>query len=466
MDFALQHGFKLADLEVHPLRGEVVRPDGLVHIQPKAMEVLVCLAEKTLQTVTRNELIREVWGISTEHDSHAEDNLTRCVSELRHALGDSPTDPRYIKTLPRVGYRLVEVPHLIDRSADMAFGYDPYLEDDPPPDSVPNGLDVAGNSAALRHAHGPVTKPGWSIDRILGEMQRRRVFRVAVAFPVIAWGFLEVADLLMEKIVALPEATQTVVMQMLFVFLVLGYSLALYLAWITQLTPAGMRVEPGAHIPAIFQKGRLGWVSGGILMLVVTSIVIAIRFVGSERQAAEACPATIGVMPFANFSPSPSDDYLGRALSEEIAHLLATTGRLKVASRTAAFSLDTTDLSMQDIGERLGVCNVLEGSVRRQGDKLRITAQLIDAGTGYHAWSGTFDRQVSDLFVVHDEISRAVIRALGGSTEGAVQMTLVKHSTSSLDAYEHYLQGRSILAKADDEERMLRADALFRRSLE
>ena len=466
MDFALQHGFRLDHLEVHPLRGEIVRSDGPVHIQPKAMEVLVCLAEKPLQTVPRVDLLEVVWGISGQHDHHAEDNLTRCVSELRHALGDNPSDPHYIKTLPRVGYRLVEVPHLIDSSVDFAIGYDPYLEDDSPSDMVFDRPEVAGKSTALKQAHGPVTKPVWSIDRLLGEMQRRRVFRVAIGFPVIAWGFLEVADLLMEKIVALPDMTQTLVMQMLFVFLVLGYSLALYLAWVTQLTPEGVRVKPGARIPAIFKRGRLGWVAGGILLLVVVSMAIAIRFLGGDRANHVVCPSTIGVMPFANLNSASGDDYLGRQLSEEITGLLAAAGDLKVASRAAAFSLDTTDLSRREIGESLGACHLLEGSVRRAGDNLRVTAQLTNAGSGHTTWSATLDRQLSDLFVIHVEITRAVVRQLGVELYEGFDWVIARRSTGSAEAYDYYLQGRNVLAEAGDESQVQRADQLFERSLE
>ncbi|MGD8697263.1 MAG: tetratricopeptide repeat protein [Gammaproteobacteria bacterium] len=468
MDFALQYGFRLGTLEVYPLRGEIVGPNGPVHLQPKAMEVLVCLAERPMEVVKRAELLDRVWGRSARQNHHADDNLNRCISELRHQLGDHPSDPHYIQTVPRRGYRLVLPVQLMNGEEAVAVGYDSYFDEGHVSSAVREASPQPSRGGGKTRRADPSRGPVWSMDRLLGEMQRRRVFRVAIGYPVIAWGILEVGDFMVERILAVPEVMQQLIMQLIFAVLAMGYALALYLAWATQLTPEGVMVEPDSRMPGFLRRGPQVWLAAaaGIVALGV----LGLWFFGdghrSETLTAKDCARTIGVLPFENFSPSSKDDYLGRGLAEEVLHLLAQIADLKVASRTAAFSLDTTGLSMPEIGRRLGVCNILEGSVRREGDKLRITAQLIETSNGFHAWSGTFDRQVEDIFNVYDDIAMAVVRAMQIALEEPKQGLLTSRPTKSLDAYDRYLQGMSILAKADDEARVLRADQLFESALE
>lgn len=466
MDFALQYGFRLGQLEVYPLRGEIVGPRGRVHLQPKAMEVLVCLAERPLEVVERAEIIQRVWGNSGHHHHHADDNLNRCVSELRHELGDHASNPHLIQTVPRRGYRLVIPVQLMDGVQDVAIGYDAYIDDRflPAEESGSSTFPVAGATPAGKKQRSDPRD--WSVDRLLGEMQRRRVFRVALGYPVIAWGFLEVGDFLVERILGLPEHMQQLVMQLSFAFLAMGYALALYLAWATQLTPEGVRVEPDARLPAFLRAGPRVWLA--IAAGMVAAIAAGLWFLDRGEQAVVpvACEGTIGVLPFANFSPSEQDDYLGRGLAEEVLHLLTRVPDLGVASRTASFSLDTKDLSMQQIGQRLGVCNVLEGSVRREGDRLRVTAQLIDAVSGFHLWWGTYDRPIEDVFNVYDDIATAIVRSLKLTLDEETKAAFAARPTRSIEAYDRYLQGRSILARADNERRVARADHMFERALE
>jgi len=140
-------------------------------------------------------------------------------------------------------------------------------------------------------------------------MQRRRVFRVALGYPVIAWGFLEVGDFLVERILGLPEHMQQLVMQLFFAFLAMGYALALYLAWATQLTPEGVRVEPDARLPAFLRGGPRVWlaIAAGMVAAIAAGLWLLDR--GEQEVAPVACEGTIGVLPFANFSPSEQDDY-------------------------------------------------------------------------------------------------------------------------------------------------------------
>ena len=153
-------------------------------------------------------------------------------------------------------------------------------------------------------------------------------------------------------------------------------------------------------------------------------------------------------------------------LAEEILNALTRIRDLHVAARSSSFQFSSQAGDVKAIGRKLGVKTILEGSVRREGDKLRITAQLIETSNGFHAWSGTFDRQVEDIFNVYDDIAMAVVRAMQIALEEPKQGLLTSRPTKSLDAYDRYLQGMSILAKADDEARVLRADQLFESALE
>jgi adenylate cyclase len=155
------------------------------------------------------------------------------------------------------------------------------------------------------------------------------------------------------------------------------------------------------------------------------------------------CPHTsIAVLPFLNLSPDREDEYFSEGMTEEILNALANVPGLKVASRTSALAFHRKNLDIRSIADRLGVRAVLEGSVRRAGDQVRITAQLINAANGYHLWSETYDRRIADVFAVQDEISHAIVEALEPKLLRQTPAPLVRPGTSNLEAYELYLRGR------------------------
>jgi TolB-like protein/Tfp pilus assembly protein PilF/DNA-binding winged helix-turn-helix (wHTH) protein len=309
-------------------------------------------------------------------------------------------------------------------------------------------------------SEGEIDNEGGLIPRTIRDLRERRVFRVIFGYPVFAWVVLQVADVLANFMGV--EARN---FQPLLAVLIGGYPLAIFLSWLLQITRQGLVIHP-SHKDSRGKLIPLRPLAGGVAAGVVAVAIGISSYAFMQRSPIEDCERTIAVLPFENFSPSPQNDYVGRGLAEEVLHLLTNIGNLRVASRTAAFSLDTTDLSMEDVGRRLGVCNILEGSVRREGDKLRITAQLIDTETGYHEWSDTYDRQIKDIFEVYDDIANAVVRALKITlTEDAAQK-LAARPTESIEAYDHYLQARSMLARADDEGRFQRASHFFSRAVD
>ncbi|UCG88975.1 MAG: protein kinase [Gemmatimonadota bacterium] len=163
---------------------------------------------------------------------------------------------------------------------------------------------------------------------------------------------------------------------------------------------------------------------------------------------------SIAVLPFSNMSPDPDNEYFTDGITEDVINALSGIEELRVASRTSAFAFREKDLDVREIGTRLNVANVLEGSVRRHGNRLRVTAQLIDVSTGYHLWSEQYDREMSDVFTIQDEISCAIVETLKGTLATRTSQGLVRVRTEDIEAYNLYLKGRYFWNR--------RGDGLFR----
>ncbi|NGP54132.1 hypothetical protein [Thioalkalivibrio sp. XN8] len=285
---------------------------------------------------------------------------------------------------------------------------------------------------------------------LFSELKRRNVFRVAAAYVVVAWLVLQVGDLAADNL-GFPGWF----MPMLFVLLGLGFPLAIVLSWAFELTPEG--VQRTVSVDDVPQRrpgaGPLDWVIA-LGILVVIGIFVVDRFgVGPADRGPETTVAaptdapedrdasSIAVLAFENMSPDPENAYFAEGISEEILNILADIDGLHVASRTSAFSFRGTKTPIPDIAQALDVAHVLEGSVRKQGNRVRITAQLIRADTDGHVWSDTFDRELVDIFDVQEEIAQSITDALG-EVLGTRQVS-VTASTSDLDAYERFLRGRA-----------------------
>ena len=253
------------------------------------------------------------------------------------------------------------------------------------------------------------------------ELKRRNVFRVGVAYLIVAWLTLQVTDIVV-PILELPDAFSKGVLLLLAV----GFPVAIVLAWAFELTPEGVKKEKDVDRSASITQhsGRkLNTVIISVLSLAVVIFALD-KFVwtsdeppapaeGSEAVAAlDTGPKTIAVLPFVNMSDDSDQEYFSDGLSEELLNLLAKIPELRVTSRTSAFSFKDKDFTIAEVGEQLDVDHVLEGSVRRSGDTIRITAQLIEVATDAHRWSDTWDRQFEDVFVIQDEIAAHVVDAL------------------------------------------------------
>lgn len=277
----------------------------------------------------------------------------------------------------------------------------------------------------------------------LSELRRRRVFRVGGAYLVVAFVLLQVTDLVAEPL-RLPTWTMALVV----VLLGLGLPIALLLAWAFDVGPDGVRRAeplPGRDVPhanrAVPRTRLAGAVGLGI-------IVALVGFGGyaALRPAEGGAPdveriRTIAVLPFVNMSPNPDHEYFSDGITEELLNVLAQVPGLGVAARTSSFEFKGETLDLREVGRRLNVQSVLEGSVRRDGEDVRITAQLIDTETGYHLWSQTYDRKMSSVFAAQDEISRAIVDALEMQLGDAELPDAAAGATGNRNAHDLYLLG-------------------------
>jgi TolB-like protein/lipoprotein NlpI len=270
------------------------------------------------------------------------------------------------------------------------------------------------------------------------ELKRRNVFRVAAAYAVVAWLLIEVSDTILPRL-GLPEWTVTFVI----VLVALGFPLALFLSWAYELTPQGVQrteeVAPEQSLTRLTGR-RLDFAIIGVLVLVLAWFAWDRFGAGGAMSAAGVHAASIAVLPFVDMSAEGGQEYFGDGLSEEILNLLAGIRELKVSGRTSSFAFKGSNASIPEIGRTLGVAHVLEGSVRRSGDQLRVTAQLVEAGSGFHLWSETYDRRFADVFAIQDEIAAAIARAL--------RLTLVpsaQETAFDLEAYDLYLRARTLI---------------------
>ena len=275
----------------------------------------------------------------------------------------------------------------------------------------------------------------------LAELKRRRVSKVAVAYGAVAWAATEAASVVLPAL-HVPDWAMTFIV----VFLLVGFPIAMILAWIFDATPEGIqRTEPLADVAPRYRM-RVRAAFGLVVLVAMAGLGYLLYERGLGRAMAGEPHGSIAVLPFTNLSGDPSRDYFSDGMSEELLNLLARVPGLQVAARTSAFAYKGRNVDVREVGRELGVETVLEGSVRQAGDQVRITAQLIDAETGFHLWSETYDRQLEDIFAVQDEIAQAIVDRLRIQLAPKEQQLAQRAQapTRDVEAYELYLQGRAI----------------------
>ncbi len=301
------------------------------------------------------------------------------------------------------------------------------------------------------------------MSRFFDELRRRRVAKASAIYAVVAWAVIEAASVILPAL-NLPDWTVTFVV----VLALLGFPVVLVFSWIFDFTGDGVVRTPAANgsaaggVPA---QGRV------IDFVVIAVLLGVIGWLGWERAFDDrpADPATtfdsIAVLPFINMSGDADNEYFSDGLAEELLNALVGVQGLRVAARTSSFQYKGRNLDVREIGKALGVDTVLEGSVRKSGDRIRVTAQLIRATDGFHLWSQTYDRDLEDVFAVQDEITLAIVDALELQLGTSARARQSARHTDSIEAYEAYLRGRFEMHKRTADS-LVSATEDFRRAIE
>jgi TolB-like protein/Tfp pilus assembly protein PilF len=284
------------------------------------------------------------------------------------------------------------------------------------------------------------------------ELKRRNVYKVAVAYAVVAWLLMQVAS----QIFPFFEIPNWVV-RLVVLLLVIGFPIALIIAWAFEVTSEGIKRTEAADAAGLRSRGG-AWI---YVVLIGAALSVGLFFVGrytaghaTARPASEelrrgkqsevataASDKSIAVLPLINESGDPKDEYFSDGLSEELIAALSQIKELKVIGRSSSFRFRGTKEEPKTIGEKLGVSTLLEGTVRKQGDRVRIVAELINAADGIQLWSRTFERELKDIFAVQAEIANAVATSLELTLRGAKDTVVTNASTASVEAHNAYLQG-------------------------
>ena len=366
----------------------------------------------------------------------------------------------YIKTSPKRGYQLVAA---IDEIT---------------PVTSESTQTKAAEGTALPGEKSPVVG---SINDLISGLRHRNIVKVGIVYAIVASMVMQLAELMFPRLL-LPDWILTFVV----ILALLGFPIALVLAWASKAS--------SEETATALQGGSAPLGKRGFHMLTISALVVAVAFLtyhllnrSFSRSTADAVGAaqsddegqslsqnlalvpiqanTIAVLPFSNMSQQPGDDYLSDGLAEEILTRLSDLPELNVAARTSSFLYKTNKASIQTIGQQLRVRHVLEGSVRRAADQVRITVKLVDAETGIYIWQSSHNKTMEDVISLQIEIAHRVVDGLELILSQQSRERLARRPTSNVDAYDYYLQARDYRRKPSTKPNLAAAEQLFNRAL-
>ncbi len=395
----LNKGFVLGDWQVDPLAGRVTRDDHSIHVEPKVMEVLVCLAKYAGETVSREQLLNEVWdGVVV-----SEEVLTRAISELRSLLGDTAREKRYVKTLPKRGYSLIASVEAGQSAAEASASFQPG-------DSTQEESSLGSNpSAASPHESNEgesVERPAPWLVLIIQQILQFLHSLVRTAGKLILLMVLLGASLIIFSIVSDDDDTSV------------------------KITSKDAKTQELIdHVIQRIENTREDS-EGGITLNSSSS--------SNSSASTTETPTlrTIAVLPFVDLSAQADQAYFADGVTEDIRNALIGSKDLRVVARTSSRVFKDQVLDVREIGKQLSAQVLVEGTVRIQGQQVRVTVQLTDTGSGFPIWAGSFDRSMANAFAIQREIAQEVASKLE-LTMSATEMGYVNSR-----AYEKYLLGR------------------------
>ena len=274
-----------------------------------------------------------------------------------------------------------------------------------------------------------------------GELKRRNVYKVAVTYAVIAWLLIQAASILLPTFEA-----PTWVMKGFVLFLILGFAMAVFISWAFEATPQGMKrtedVSPDEVLPSWSPRKFAAFIVM-IAMLAASLLVFELlRSQSKPRGALDLPGKSIAVLPFENLSRDPDNAYFTEGIQDEILARLAKIADLKVISRTSTQRYKSSPDDLPQIAKRLGVSSILEGSVQKTGDRVRVTVQLINAASDAHLWAETYDRNLTDVFAAESDIAKMIADTLRAKLSGSEQQAIAVRPTQNAEAHQLYLRGR------------------------
>src|SRR5713101_6183220 len=289
------------------------------------------------------------------------------------------------------------------------------------------------------------------------EVKRRKVYRVAVAYIIVAGGVIQLAS------AAFPAwELPNWALRLVIVLLLIGFPIALILAWAFDVTPQGIKTTPAPAMPGANRRRN-------IIMLVATGVVIsaAAGFFLLPRAIARKIDKSIAVLPFENLSDEKENAYFADGIQDDILTNLSKIGDLKVISRTSVMSYRGHAPNVRDIGKTLGVSTILEGSVRRSGNRVRVNVQLIDATNDEHIWANDYDRDLTDVFAIQTDLAKKIVDELQAKLSPAEQARIERKPTENGEAYLAFVQAHNLFVTGvEDIEKLKQSEQLYARAIE
>src|SRR6476619_5979011 len=295
-----------------------------------------------------------------------------------------------------------------------------------------------------------------SMTGFFEEVKRRKVYRVAAAYIIAAGGIIQLASATFPAW-ELPNWS----LRLVILLLLVGFPIALILAWAFDITPQGIQATPDTPAPRTRRRRN-------IIMLIATGVVIsaATGFFLLPRVAAHKVDKSIAVLPFENLSDEKENAYFADGIQDDVLTNLSKISDLRVISRTSVMQYRGRPTNLREIGKALGVSNILEGSVRRSGNRVRVNVQLIDANTDEHVWANDYDRDVTDVFAIQSDLAREIANALQAKLSPAEKSQMTRKPTENGEAYLAFVQAHDLSCAMEDLTKLKQSEQLYQRAIE
>ncbi len=289
------------------------------------------------------------------------------------------------------------------------------------------------------------------------EVKRRKVYRVAAAYVIAAGGIIQLAS------AAFPAwELPSWALRLVIVLLLVGFPIALILAWAFDVTPQGIRATPSVTAPRTYRRRN-------VIMLLVTGVIvsaIAGFFLLPRISSARKVDKSIAVLPFENLSDEKENAYFADGIQDDVLTNLSKIGDLKVISRTSVMPYRGKTSNIREIGKALGVSNILEGSVRRSGNKVRVNVQLIDANSDEHIWANDYDRDVTDVFAIQSDLAQRIAEALQAKLSPGEKSQMTQKPTENGEAYLAFVQAHNLSCEVEEPAKLKQSEQLYARAIE